>query len=549
MTTVRRLKRWQIVLVVVVLAVGAFAAYYLLGRPDDQGNAGLADNEQLVAVVRGELVNQVQTSGTLSFPQKEALTISPSAVVKSVFVEEGQTVVNGQALLALDDATVAEHEAEVVKAQIALRSAQKALNDLQSDAQRTLSDAQSDVEGAESQLSSTTEAQDELVKTATEKVTTVAKAYKTVFAAWLGVTLTDRQAELPPEQILAQWGLDIEMLFTADGGSVLSQGIYSADAPPDDPATPWSETLLYGILNFYPGEIVATCEDAQEHPLHGHCVQKGFDDAWKALGMAKKEMSDATQKRTDELRKAQDALDKARKDLQTAEQDIQDVTEGERGYTFSLKQAELESAKIALDSALERRGNATLRAPFAGIVAKLNAKPGETLAKDVRTAIEIIDSSAIELTGRINETEVQRVSEGDTAHITLDALPGQNLTGEVTSVSSSAEQVEGIAVFTVTIHITVPSDINLREGMNANARMAVQREEDVLLVPVQAIYGTLREPLVRVMSDGVITNRPVTLGNSDNFRVVIESGVEEGEEVVVHVAQSGPDNFGFASIE
>jgi HlyD family secretion protein len=224
-------------------------------------------------------------------------------------------------------------------------------------------------------------------------------------------------------------------------------------------------------------------------------------------------------------------------------QAVQDAVEDETGYVLSLRRAELSSAEIALDNALKSRRDATLRAPFTGIVAQLNAKEGETLAENVQVAIEIFDSSVIELVGQINETDVQRVSEGDSAAVTLQALPGYDLTGDVTSISSGAEQREGIAAFTITIRITVPPDLTLREGMNATALMAVQREEDVLLLPVQAIYGTFLEPLVRVIDDGVVTNRPVTLGNSDNFWVVIESGVEEGEEVIMHVADSRSREF------
>ena len=543
MATIKRLRLWQIALIIIVLLVGAFAAYFVFGRSGDQANMGLADNEQLVTVMRGELVNQVQTTGTLSFPRKEALRISPDAVVKDVLVEAGQTVIEGQALITLDDATVAAHEVEVARAQIAVRAAQKALDDLLPDAELALSNARESVTDAETLLNHTRQEQADLVKAAEDELKAAKAAYRDVFAAWLGVTLTDRQAELPPEQILAQWGVDIEMLFTADGGSVLGQGAYSADAPPDDPATPWSETLLYGILNFYPGEIVATCEDAQEHPLYGHCVQKGFDDAWDRIETAQKALTGVILVRTEELGKAETALESAREGLREAIQAVQDAVEDETGYVLSLRRAELSSAEIALDNALKSRRDATLRAPFTGIVAQLNAKEGETLAENVQVAIEIFDSSVIELVGQINETDVQRVSEGDSAAVTLQALPGYDLTGDVTSISSGAEQREGIAAFTITIRITVPPDLTLREGMNATALMAVQREEGVLLVPVQAIYGTFLEPLVRVIDDGVVTNRPVTLGNSDNFWVVIESGVEEGEEVIMHVADSRSREF------
>ena len=88
------------------------------------------------------------------------------------------------------------------------------------------------------------------------------------------------------------------------------------------------------------------------------------------------------------------------------------------------------------------------------------------------------------------------------------------------------------------IRVNVSPGVELREGMNATARMAVEMQNDVLLVPVQSIYGTFQEPLLRVMTDEAIISRPVTLGNNDDFWVVVVSGVNEGEEVIMHVSEA-----------
>ena len=171
-------------------------------------------------------------------------------------------------------------------------------------------------------------------------------------------------------------------------------------------------------------------------------------------------------------------------------------------------------------------------------MAVLNAIPGEPLDTESRIAIEIIDTSVVELEGLVDETDVLRIDYGDPAEITLDAMPGQVFSGEITSISSAAQLQQGIAVFTVMIRVNKPAGVDLREGMNATARMAVDMQSDVLLVPVQSIYGTFQEPLLRVMADGTIISRPVRLGNSDDFWVVVETGVNEGEEVIMHVSEA-----------
>ncbi len=542
MSALRRLGPRQIIVIIAVLIAGVAGAYYLTTQlSGEQASGGLTENEQLIAVTRGELISQVQTGGTLSFPTKEALRIGTGTIVKDVLIEEGQTVIEGQALLTLDDATVAERDMDVAKARIALREATEALDNLLTDAKEEMADAETGVSDAQKSLIDVQQQHDDIVSDAQTGLDEAEQAYSDTYDAWLGVPLSTDELALSPDDILAQWGLDLDALFDDDAQPDIDQGIFAGGSPSDDPATPWSETVVYGVVNFYPGEIAPTCEDTDAHPLNGHCLQKGFEDAWDDLTAARDALDDANDNRAAAVRKAEDTLDTAQDRLGEAEQAMQDAGEGETGYMRHLREAEVVSARIALDDALERREEATLRAPFAGIVAELNAEAGQPLEGNTGIAIEIIDTSVVELVGQVDETDVLRVQEGDAAEITLDALPGQTFSGELLSVSSGAESLQGIALFTVTIRVTAPPGMILREGMNANARMLVDRRENVLLVPVQSIYGTFQEPLLRVFRDGGIISRSVTLGSNDGFWVIVESGAEEGEEVIMHVA--GTDEF------
>lgn len=534
----RRLAVWQIALLVVIAAGAAAGAYVVFGGPDDQAAGGLTEDEQLVMVQRGDLLNQVQTGGTLSFPNKESLRISGSSVVKDVLVSEGQTVVEGQALITLDDATLAAHDEGVAKARIALREAQRTLENLLPDAQAERETALATLVDAESTLSDVLEDHDEMIDDATEAVTTAEEEYRDIFAAWLGVTLRDADLSVPPARLMEGWGLDLANLLTPGGIFEDTLGSFYYGSPPDDPATAWSETAVYAILNFYPGGIVATCEETGEHPPNGHCLQKGFDDAWTNLETARDARVDAGNAKSAAVSKAEDMVDAAREMLEEAEMSVADATEGEGGLMVDLRRAELASATLALEDLLKQREEATLRAPFAGIVSVLNAVPGEALPEDVRVAVEILDTSVVELIGSVDETDVLRVAEGDPAEVFLDALPGQTFSGVVSSIASAAESQQGIAVFSLKIQIRVPDGVVLREGMNATATLSVELEESVLLVPVQAVYGTFREPLLRVMEDGEIVVRSVTLGNSDGFWVVVEEGATENEEIIMQVSQA-----------
>lgn len=544
MATIKRLRLWQIIVIISVLILGLGGGAYVINwqLSGDQSAGGLTENEQLVAVARGDLINQVQTGGTLTLPHRESIRLGAGSVVKDVLVEEGQAVIEGQALFTLDDATVVQHDMEIAKARIALRDAEDALANLLPDAQADLAAAEDDVVDAERVLADLEKEHREKIETAQDDVDKQGEVYRDIFAAWLGVTLDDHESTMPPNELLTLWGVNLEELLIETAGSDTVRGIYSRGAPADDPATRWSETIVYGSVNFYPGQIVATCESTDAHPLNGHCLQKGFDDAWDALTTARDALNATITTRDTAIRDVQTKLNEAQGKRDRMLLAVRDAGEGDEGYARHLKEAELATAEVTLQDALQQREEATVRAPIDGIVAVLNAVPGEELDVESRIAVEIIDTSIVELSGQVDETDVLRISYGDSAEITLDAMPGQVFNGSISSISSAAQLQQGIAVFTVLVRIDVPPDVDLREGMNANARMAVEEEFDVLLVPVQSIYGTFREPVLRVMSDGETTSRPVTLGNNDGFWVVVERGVSEGEEVIMHVSEA--DEFG-----
>ena len=544
MATIKRLRLWQIIVIIGVLIVGFGGGAYVINAQllGDQAAGGLTENEQLVAVTRGDLINQVQTGGTLTLPHRESIRLGVGSIVKDVLVEEGQAVIEGQALFTLDDATVVRHDMEIAKAQIALRDARDALANLLPDAQADLAVSEDNVADTERILDELGKEHREKIETAQDDVDEQEEKYRDTFSAWLGVTLTGAETVAPPDALLTGWGVNLEELLIETVGADSVKGIYSSGAPADDPVTRWSETVIYGIVNFYPGKIVARCESTDAHPLNGHCLQKGFYDAWDSLTGARDVLDGAVTVRYTAIRDAQTKLDAAREKHDQALLAVRDASEGDGGYARQLKEAEFVTAQVALQDALQQREEATIRAPIDGIVAVLNAVPGEELDVESRIAVEIIDTSIVELSGQVDETDVLRISYGDPAEITLDAMPGQVFTGSISSISSAAQLQQGIAVFTVLVRIDVPPDVDLREGMNANARMAVEEEFNVLLVPVQSIYGTFQAPILRVMSGGETTSRPVTLGGNDGFWVVVESGVSEGEEVIMHVSEA--DEFG-----
>jgi len=251
----------------------------------------------------------------------------------------------------------------------------------------------------------------------------------------------------------------------------------------------------------------------------------------------------------DDMNKAERAWERAKLDLDTAKQnadkavlDAQNnlaAAESALGnmavdpLDVALKQAQLSSAQSALDNALAKLGNATMVAPFDGIVSAVNLVAGQMVSAGT-VSLEIVDPSDVEVSTTVDEIDIAQVQQGQKATISLDALSGTEFSGEVSSISTFANSQSGVVSYPVTIKLTVPSGVQLREGMSATATITTQEVDNVLLVPATAISGSSStNPTVRVMVNGTPEVRSVKLGVSNDTSTEIVSGLSAGDMVVV----------------
>ena len=242
-------------------------------------------------------------------------------------------------------------------------------------------------------------------------------------------------------------------------------------------------------------------------------------------------------------------LEVQRKKVAVAQANLYDAGEELAGLKGSadplevaLREADLMQAQLALDTALQRLEVATLRAPMTGIISLMNVEVGQEV--NVNTpVINIVDPTVVEVDGIVDEIDVLFIREGAQAQVTMDALPGQVLEGIVSSIGSAAQNQQGVVSYPIRIQVQVPEGVQLREGLSATANIVIRQDTDVLLVPLQAIYGTFEQPVVKVMNGGRIEERAVALGNSDDFWVVVLQGLQEGDQVAMEATEASTDPF------
>ncbi len=192
-----------------------------------------------------------------------------------------------------------------------------------------------------------------------------------------------------------------------------------------------------------------------------------------------------------------------------------------------------EVARQSLELAQKHLDEATITAPFDGIVASVPVKERDVILSSATTIIHLIDPSSMQLKIEVDEIDISLVKAGQRAIIEIDALSALQLEGKVSSISLLPTKKTGTTVYDVKISFDIADDSGLRDGMSATADIVVAERTNALLVPDRAINeDTPGKPTVEVMVNGQIEERAVVTGISDGFQTEIVDGLEEGEMVV-----------------
>ncbi len=242
----------------------------------------------------------------------------------------------------------------------------------------------------------------------------------------------------------------------------------------------------------------------------------------------------------------------------------------------------LNTQEATLRANIDLLGKTVAIAPFDGIVTNLPVREGETVVEGIQNAqgstlMTLADMSVITAEVKVDETDIVNVALGQSADVTVDALPGKVFKGHVTEVGDQALlRSTGVATsqttsgqeeakdFKVVITLDSPGD-ELRPGLSTTAKIQTARKDDVVAIPIQAL--AMRAPDAKGAkpqrnADGqkqvqgvfVVENEkgklrahfvPVTTGITGTTDIEVTSGVKPGEEIVTgtfHVLRDLKDN-------
>jgi RND family efflux transporter MFP subunit len=184
-----------------------------------------------------------------------------------------------------------------------------------------------------------------------------------------------------------------------------------------------------------------------------------------------------------------------------------------------------EAAEAAARAARERLKDYRIVAPFAGVVIRREAEPGD-LAQLGKALFVVADTSALRVTADIDERDAGRLSAGLAALVRSDAFPGQRFDATVASITPQGDATARV----FRARLRLDPDTVLKPGMTVEANIILTTRENAVLAPA----GAVKDNIAWVVEGGRALQRSVKAGAADAERVEIVSGLKSGERVILN---------------
>jgi HlyD family secretion protein len=248
---------------------------------------------------------------------------------------------------------------------------------------------------------------------------------------------------------------------------------------------------------------------------------------------------------------------------------------------YNAGKAQLDQARASLQQARDNLRKTRLVSPISGRVTRLPVEVGEvavpsTFSKENGLLMTIADLSVILAKVQVDETDIVRLSKGDSVQVAIDAFPDTTFLGHVTKISHSATLQAAASTqgnnssdravdFDVEITLANPPK-DIRPDLSCTARVVTATRSHALSIPIIALTVRDNQPVpseakpaddqpqptrrdtvkfakketegVFVVRDGVASFRPVKVGVAGDEYFEVLDGLREGEEIVAGTYQA-----------
>lgn len=161
-------------------------------------------------------------------------------------------------------------------------------------------------------------------------------------------------------------------------------------------------------------------------------------------------------------------------------------------------------------------------------------------AQQAPNILTLADMSTMLVKAQVSEADVIHLKPGQKARFTVLGDPQTRYEGVLKDILPTPEKVNDAIFYYARFEVPNPQGV-LRLDMTAQVHIQLTAVKNVLTVPLSALGEAAgdRRYKVKVLRNGETREREVTIGARNDTDVVIEKGLEEGEEVVISESVPG----------
>ncbi len=192
----------------------------------------------------------------------------------------------------------------------------------------------------------------------------------------------------------------------------------------------------------------------------------------------------------------------------------------------------LDESRKALEVARATQGRSVVTAPFDGMVTEVNLELGESVGQGTKAPLRLVDQLPRLLKGEIDEVDLAKVKEGQSARVRIPAVGTKSFQAKVSRVVpfiDTTKEQDRTSQIEMEMEAT---EERIPVGASAEVEIITSRRPGVLAVPSRLVLGSQEGRYVFKVGDGHLIRSAVKIGIGNYDRSEIVSGVAENEVVV-----------------
>ncbi len=249
------------------------------------------------------------------------------------------------------------------------------------------------------------------------------------------------------------------------------------------------------------------------------------------------------------LMSQQSSLDNIKQQIINTQRDIDiyliNNPDGDNPISLQIAKNSIVKKIADFEELKEQLADYTIRAPFDGVIAKVNAQIFDSVSNGTVLATIITNQQLAEIS--LNEIDVAEIKVGQKVSLAFDAVDELSLTGQVYEVDTIGTVSQGVVNYTVKISLD-SQDSRIKPGMSVTASIITDSKLNVLVIPTSAIKISQGVNYVEIPDDteipAQISNTSISLqkpfvkqqievGSSSGTYSEILNGVVEGDKIVL----------------